>query len=115
MARLASTDTTLNDSDVAAGDRVLLTFPSANRDPAVFENPDVVDFDRKENRHIAFGAGIHRCLGSNVARMEMAVAIEEFLKVIPDFELADPDAVTWSGGQVRGPRYLPISFPARSL
>ena len=75
----------------------------------------MVDFDRKENRHIAFGAGIHRCLGSNVARMEMAVAIEEFLKVIPDFELADPDAVTWSGGQVRGPRYLPISFPARSL
>jgi len=63
---------------------------------------------------VAFGSGIHRCAGSNLARMEMTVAIEEFLKMIPEFELTDPDAVTWAGGQVRGPRHLPVRFPNRT-
>ena len=100
-----------------AGERVLLSFPAANRDPAVFDRPDEVVIDRELNRHVAFGAGIHRCVGSNLARMEMQVAIEEFLAMIPEFELADPDAVTWAGGQVRGPRQpadpLPSSRPTR--
>ena len=113
MARIAAEDTEINGRAVKAGERVLLSFPSANRDPKMFENPDVVDFDREENRHVAFGAGVHRCAGSNLARMEMVVAIEEFLKMIPEFELADPDVVTWAGGQVRGPRHLPISFTTR--
>jgi len=108
MARLARHDTTLGDRGLTRGDRVLLSFPAANRDPAVFERPDEVVIDREINRHVAFGAGIHRCLGSNLARMEMQVALEEFLAMIPEFELADPDAVTWAGGQVRGPRNLPI-------
>ena len=66
--------------------------------------------DRLENRHAAFGLGIHRCLGSNLARLELRVAIEEFLAAIPEFELADPtgEAVVWSVGQVRGPRALPL-------
>jgi cytochrome P450 len=110
MARIARTDTTIGDRQVGAGERVLLSFPAANRDPAVFERPDEVIIDRELNRHVAFGAGIHRCVGSNLARMEMQVAIEEFLAMIPEFELADPDAVTWAGGQVRGPRNLPIRF-----
>ena len=76
----------------------------------MFENPDEVIIDRQHNRHVAFGAGVHRCAGSNLARMEMTVAIEEFLKRIPNFRLEDPDAVTWAGGQVRGPRYLPLVF-----
>lgn len=111
MARIATADTTIGDREVKAGERVLLSFPAANRDPAVFDRPEEVLIDREINRHVAFGAGIHRCLGSNLARMEMQVAIEEFLAMIPEFELADPDAVTWAGGQVRGPRNLPVRFP----
>ena len=66
------------------------------------------------NRHAAFGLGIHRCLGSNLARMELTVALEEWMARFPDFELADPDAVTWSAGQVRGPRRLPVRLLARA-
>jgi hypothetical protein len=113
MARVATRDTTLGDRQVKEGERVVLTFPAANRDPAAFENPEEVIIVREKNRHIAFGAGIHRCLGSNLARMEMNVAVEEFLKMVPEFELEDPAAVTWAGGQVRGPRNLPVTFPVR--
>ena len=111
MARLATHDTVLGDREVKAGERVLLPFPAANRDPEMFDRPEEVIIDREVNRHVAFGAGIHRCLGSNLARLEMQVAIEEMLAMIPEFELEDPDAVTWAGGQVRGPRYLPVTFP----
>jgi cytochrome P450 len=114
MARVATQDTMLGDREVKQGERVMLTFPAANRDPAVFENPDEVIIDRQHNRHIAFGSGIHRCAGSNLARMEMQVAIEEFLRMVPEFELTDPDAVTWAGGQVRGPRNLPVRFPTNT-
>ena len=114
MARVASQDTTLGGRDVKEGDRVLLTFPAANRDPEMFENPEEIIIDRQQNRHIAFGSGIHRCIGSNLARMEMQVAITEMLAMIPEFHLADPDAVTWAGGQVRGPRHLPVTFPTRT-
>ncbi len=113
MARVAKHDTMLGDREVKAGERVMLTFPAANRDPAVFENPDEIIIDRQHNRHIAFGSGIHRCAGSNLARMEMQVAIEEFLRMIPEFTLDDPESVTWAGGQVRGPRNLPVTFPVR--
>lgn len=111
MARVATQDTMLGDHPVKAGDRCVLTFPAANRDPDAFEDPEEIIIDRQRNRHVAFGAGIHRCAGSNLARMEMQVAIEEMIRLIPQFELADPDAVTWAGGQVRGPRNLPVVFP----
>ncbi|MFN3216342.1 MAG: cytochrome P450 [Acidimicrobiales bacterium] len=110
MARVATRDTMLGDRFVSAGERVVLTFPAANRDPAVFEDPEEVIIDRARNRHIAFGSGIHRCAGSNLARMEMTVAVTEFLAMVPEFELEDPAAVTWAGGQVRGPRNLPVVF-----
>ena len=89
-------------------DWVLLGFPAANRDPAAFDDADRFIIDRAVNRHAAFGLGIHRCAGSNLARLELRVAIEEFIARYPHFELADPEAVTWSPGQVRGPRCLPI-------
>ena len=60
------------------------------------------------NRHLAFGLGIHRCAGSNLARLEMRVALEDFLRRFPNFELVDDAQVTWSQGQVRGPRNLPL-------
>jgi cytochrome P450 len=92
------------------GDKVLMAFPAGNRDPEMFEDADRFIIDRQRNRHFAFGSGIHRCLGSNLARMEIKVALEVFLERIPTFELADPDAVTWTGGQVRGPRTVRITF-----
>jgi len=87
---------------------VLLGFPAANRDPSAFDDADHFVIDRAMNRHAAFGLGIHRCAGSNLARLELRVAIEEFIARFPSFELSDPDAVTWSPGQVRGPRQLPV-------
>jgi cytochrome P450 len=117
MARIATQDFTLGDREVKSGERVLLSFPAANRDPELFEDPETVVIDRARNRHVAFGAGPHRCLGSNLARLEMVVAIEEFIAMIPEFSLEDPAAVTWAGGQVRGPRHLPVVFdtPRRTI
>lgn len=108
MARKVSQDVELGGKQLHEGDWVLLPFPSANRDPEFFENPNEVILDREKNRHAAFGLGIHRCLGSNLARMELTVALKEWLARVPRFELADPEAVLWSTGQVRGPRKLPI-------
>jgi cytochrome P450 len=112
MARYVAEDTEYAGCPMHEGDKVLMNFPAANRDPSVFEDPDKVILDREKNPHIAFGVGIHRCAGSNLARMEMKVSIEEWLKRIPDFKLADPDNVTWAGGQVRGPRKMPVVWPA---
>jgi cytochrome P450 len=110
MARIVTTETTVNGATLEPGDRVLMNFPAANRDPEVFDRPDEIDIDREINRHAAFGLGIHRCAGSNLARMEMAVAVGAFVSRIPEFALEDPGAVTWAGGQVRGPRHLPLVF-----
>jgi cytochrome P450 len=110
MGRVVSEDVKVNGVTLHAGDRVLMSFPAANRDPEVFPDPDQVVLDRAHNRHIAFGVGIHRCAGSNLARMEMNVALSVFLERIPEFSLENPDAVTWAGGQVRGPRCLPLVF-----
>jgi hypothetical protein len=112
MARVITQNTEYGGCPMKQGERVLMNFPAANRDPQKFPDPDTVILDRPANPHIAFGVGIHRCAGSNLARMEMRVAIEELLARIPDFRLEDPAAVTWAGGQVRGPRTLPIVFPA---
>ncbi len=108
MAREVVKETTIKGCTFKPGEMVLLSFPAACRDPEVFSDADKVIIDRKENRHAAFGLGIHRCVGSNLARMEMTVAVEELLKRIPEFTL-DGD-VTWSEGTVRGPRKLPIKF-----
>ena len=110
MAREVMKETTISGCPVKPGNMVLLSFPAANRDPAVFPDADKVVIDRRENRHAAFGLGIHRCVGSNLARMEMTVAIEEWLKRIPDFRLDPAGRVTWSEGTVRGPRQLPMLF-----
>jgi cytochrome P450 len=139
MAREVMKEATISGCPMKPGNMVLLSFPAANRDPAMFPDADkvVLDrkenrhaafglgihrcvgsnldadkvvLDRKENRHAAFGLGIHRCVGSNLARMEMTVALEEWLKRIPDFRLDPAGKVTWSEGTVRGPRQLPVLF-----
>lgn len=110
MARVVAEDITIGGAEMKVDDWVLLPFPSANRDPEAFEQADEFVIDRRRNRHAAFGLGIHRCLGSNLARMELRVALEEWVAAVAAFELADegPDSVRWSTGQVRGPRELPI-------
>jgi cytochrome P450 len=108
MARLVTRDTHFRGVEMKADDWVLLSFPAANRDPAQFARAGEVVIDREVNRHAAFGLGIHRCLGSHLARMELRVALAAWLDRFPRFCLADPAAVTWSAGQIRGPRTLPL-------
>jgi hypothetical protein len=108
MARLVRQDTEWRGTSMKADDWVLLSFPAANRDPAQFDRAGEVVIDRAVNRHAAFGLGIHRCVGSHLARMELRVALEVWLARVPEFSLADPAAVTWAAGQVRGPRTLPL-------
>ncbi len=110
MARLVTEDVDYAGCPMKKGDKVLMNFPAANRDPAAFDHPEVVQLDRAHNRHVAFGSGIHRCAGSNLARMELQVALEEWLRRIPEFSLAEGEEITWAGGQVRGPRKLPVVF-----
>ena len=113
MARLVAEDFDFRGCPMKEGDWVLLPFPAANRDPEVFPDAGEVNLDRAENRHAAFGLGMHRCIGSNLARMELRIAIEEWMRAYPDFELADASAVTWSAGQVRGPRTVPVRILRR--
>jgi cytochrome P450 len=108
MAREVVKETEINGCTFKPGQMVMLSFPAANRDPEMFPDAGKVVIDRKENRHAAFGLGIHRCIGSNLARMELTVAVETFLQRIPDFRL--DGRVTWSEGTVRGPRRLPLRF-----
>lgn len=114
MARLVAKDHDFHGCPMKKDEWVLLPFPAANLDPTEFADADKVLIDRQENRHAAFGLGIHRCLGSNLARLELRVAVEEFIARFPDFELdGTVDDVVWSVGQIRGPRELPVRVPNR--
>jgi hypothetical protein len=110
MARLVKEDVELGGVEMKKEDWVLLPFPAANRDPERFEDADKVIIDREVNRHAAFGLGIHRCVGSHLARMELTVALEVWLDRIPEFSLAEGAPMRWSSGQIRGPRMLPINL-----
>lgn len=100
--RQANVDHTLLGAGIKAGDMVAVCTPAASRDPAEFSNPDVLDLRRQDNRHLAFGAGPHRCLGSHLARMEMIVALEEIHKAMPNYELAPNSKPTHHFGGVMG-------------
>ncbi|MFV0316552.1 MAG: cytochrome P450 [Microthrixaceae bacterium] len=110
MARVVQQPVEVGGAAMAPDDWVLLAFPSANRDEAAFDDAGEFVIDRQRNRHAAFGLGIHRCVGSNLARMELRVALQEWTAAVGAFELADydPASVRWSTGQVRGPRELPV-------
>jgi cytochrome P450 len=114
MARVVEKDVEIAGTMLKAGEWCLLPFPAANRDPEQFERADEVIIDRAENRHSAFGLGIHRCIGSNLARLELTVALERWLARFRDFDLEDPTAITWAPGQIRGPRILPIRVLERA-
>jgi cytochrome P450 len=109
LCRNAARDVELHGRRVPEGDVVAIAFGSANRDPAVFEEPERCVLDRKPNRHLAFGTGRHLCLGAPVARMEMAVMLEQVVQRMPDFALDPARDVTWKArGDVRGLATLPV-------
>jgi cytochrome P450 len=108
MGRKVIGDTEVAGCPVRAGEQVLLTFPAANHDPDAFERADEFLVDREHNRHVAFGLGVHRCLGSNLARLEVTVALQEWLRAFPHYSLDTSRPTTWANGQVRGPREVPV-------
>ncbi len=111
---MAETDIEFQGVHISSGDKVLMNFPAACHDPEQFENPDEFVIDRAKNRHIAFGSGIHRCAGSNLARLEMTTAVRVWLERIPEFHVSEREPMKWAGGQVRGPRIMAMSFPPGS-
>jgi cytochrome P450 len=96
MARTCKADTVVGGEVIEAGERVLLVFGAANRDPEIFEDPDEIRFDRGRNRHVAFGGGIHRCLGANLGRRELVVGLQEFMRAVPEFTHEKADE-PWHG------------------
>ncbi len=108
MARKVIGETTIGGCPVHPGDQMLVTFPAANHDPEAFEDAHEFQLDRAKNRHVAFGLGIHRCIGSNLARLELLVAMQEWLRAFPDCSLDTTQSTVWANGQVRGPRTLPV-------
>jgi cytochrome P450 len=108
-SRIATEDLEVDGQHIAAGDEVMIVLLSANRDPARFESPETVRFDRRTNAHLAFGHGIHYCLGAPLARLEAQIAFSRLLDRFPALRLAvEPEEVTWRGGLLaRGLTALP--------
>jgi cytochrome P450 family 142 subfamily A polypeptide 1 len=113
MNRTATRDAELAGQSIREGDRMLLLYPSANRDAAVFDEPDRFDIHRHPNDHVAFGGyGRHHCLGAQLARLELRVLFEELLKRLPDIAFADADAPVprRRGNFVLGLESMPVVF-----
>lgn len=112
IARYATHDIALGGDVVTEGDAVLASFPAANRDPTVFPDPDSLDLTRPVTGHLAFGHGAHYCVGAQLARMELQVALDELVRRLPGLRLAiDPDEVSWKPSVfVRGPVTLPVTW-----
>jgi cytochrome P450 len=114
LARAVTEDLELSGQHIKAGDRVYVHYGSANRDEATFPNAGVLDFERSHYRHVTFGRGPHRCAGSYLARMELAVAFDELLKAVGDIAIANDGNVEWKYGTTFGPAVLPLQFTATS-
>ena len=110
-ARVASRDIEIDGHLIREGDRVVLFYGSGNRDSDMFPRADELVLDRplEENRHMTFGSGMHRCLGSNLARSEIRVALEEIFARMTDIEL-DQDEVRFRNAISRGPETLHLRF-----
>lgn len=113
MARKATRDVDFHGCPIKKEDMVLLLIQSATRDPEMFPDPARVQLDRSPNRHIAFGASEHRCLGSHLARAELQIALEEWHRVIPDYRVAEGSHLEAHGGQV-ALLSLPLAWPANA-
>ncbi len=111
FARTANQDTEVRGRAIRKGQRVLMLYPSANRDADIFENPDVFDIERHPH-HLAFGIGNHFCLGANLARMEMRVAFSQILLRLPDMEYAAGGPELGSSSLVRNVRHMFVRYTA---
>ncbi len=107
--RVASVDSEVGGQQIKKGDFILMMLAAANRDPAQFPEPDKFDITRNPNRHVAFGFGPHICLGAPLARLEMSLAINAFLKAIPSYRVTS-DPIEWEFGFLRGPRELELKL-----
>jgi cytochrome P450 len=111
IPRTVAKEVELNGHTFCPGESVLVNYASANRDTEEFANPDRCILDRTANRHLGFGAGVHRCLGSNLARLEFRIGIEQALTRMPDYTLAPGAPAVFHGNSVtRGFRCLPVVF-----
>jgi cytochrome P450 len=110
IARTATRDTEIAGRPVAEGEKVIIYWAAANRDAAEFPAPDTFDLDRRANRHLAFGAGPHRCAGSNLARMNLRIALDELLGRLEDLELQVDADIHFHSTFNRAPRAVPITF-----
>jgi cytochrome P450 len=90
LGRVAKEDVEIAGQRIAKGDLVVVAMPAANRDPRAFDDPDTPDFDRKMTRHLAFGYGVHQCLGQNVARAELRTILPRLFERFPGLRLATP-------------------------
>jgi cytochrome P450 len=111
VVRASLEDTSLGGCPVKKGDQVMLMIGSANTDEAEFEDAGTVRFDREANRHIAFGGGIHRCLGSHLARLELRVALREWHRRIPEYSVQPDHTLVYTGG-IRSIDHFPMRFTA---
>ena len=110
--RTATRDTVLGGQPIAAGDKVVVFYASANRDETVFPDPDTLDIARSPNEHVAFGGGgVHFCLGANLARVEIRAMFAEVLARLHDIELAGP-VERLRSNFINGPRHMPVRFRA---
>jgi cytochrome P450 len=110
VVRVAMQDVEVGGCPISKGERVSPLLGAANTDPAEFPDPEVVDFNRSPNRHRAFGGGPHRCLGSHLARMELRVALREFHRRIPDYEIKPSTQLIYTAA-LRSVESLPLIFP----
>jgi len=112
MNRTVVRDTELHGQKLREGDRVLLLYPSGNRDERVFDAPDVFDVERTPNRHIAFGGyGVHHCLGASLARLELKILFEEVLGRMPDIEIATDEPLKRRPNNfITGIEEMPVRF-----
>ncbi|GHC62218.1 cytochrome P450 family protein [Streptomyces flavofungini] len=110
--RFATEPLRIGGQDIAAGDPVLVVLAAADRDPARFPDPDLLDLSRVDNQHLGYGHGIHYCLGAPLARLEGQTALATLLRRLPDLQLAvEPEELRWRGGLImRGLRTLPVTF-----
>ncbi|QWG33820.1 cytochrome P450 [Bacillus mycoides] len=111
-ARWAAEPFQIHEQTIQKGDMVIIALASANRDETVFENPEVFDITRENNRHIAFGHGIHFCLGAPLARLEAKIAITTMFKRMPELQIkGDREDIKWQGNYLmRSLEELPLTF-----